>query len=164
MGHSDRQGTCEGHLHAILFHEPLHSLWSTPWSPCAHWEDCDNRQLSWLGSQMRTQSSFWKKKIRREEHLLPNFCTIRSLFSAHFFPFLLPLLFGGKWNKWSLLISQACSQRDMRRRCCWWSETSGVTLRQVWGQDDWILGFHWPTSLAKSVISRFRGGFLEIKK
>lgn len=32
------------------------------WSPCVYWEDCDNCQLSWLGSQMRTQSSFWKRK------------------------------------------------------------------------------------------------------
>lgn len=48
MGYSDRQGTCECHLQAILssFHKPLHILWSMLWSPCVHWEDSDNCHLS----------------------------------------------------------------------------------------------------------------------
>lgn len=167
MGYSDRQGTCECHLQAILssFHIPiahpvvhalkslclLGRLWQLP-VILTRFSDENTIQLLEEKKNQKWRTSF--TKFLNDQ---------KSFLSSLFFSFLLPLLFGGKWNKWSLLISQACSQRDMRRWCCWWSETSGVTLGQVEGQNDWILGSHWPTSLAKSVTSRFRGAFLEIK-
>lgn len=139
MRHSDRWGTCECHLQATL------SSWSRiyevsssgrvfriaiahpvvhAWSPCVHWEGCDNCQLFWLGSQMRTEASFWKKKYQKGRTSFTKFLHNQKSFLSSFFSFHFYCLyyFGGKWNKWSLLISQTCNQRDMRRWSYWWSE------------------------------------------
>lgn len=114
-------------FHIAIAHPVVHA-----WSPCVHWEDCDNCQLSWLGSQMRTEASFRKKKYQKGKtsftKLLHN---QKSFLSSFFFSFLLPLLFRGKWNKWSLLISQTCNQRDMRRWSYWWSEVNGCVGAQT---------------------------------